>query len=791
LSGRFRTTEFLVFAGATGIVVLHILDDAFFQPEPGTSAGDHLTALVPVAVAVAAILAYPRLRAGARASIALVFGVLALTGGGIAVAEGMGVGLSGHDYSGLLLIPAGIALIVLGAVTAWRSRKTTGSRTRRYFRRGLIGVAALVVAVEVIFPVALALGLTHRPRKEVTAANFGRPYEEVSLRTSDGLDLSGWYVPSQNGAAVIAFPGRLGPRDEARMLVRHGYGVLMLDMRGQGESEGDPNVLGWDSPKDLAAAIDFLESRPDVEDGRIGGIGFSVGGEQMIQAAAENRALRAVVSEGAGERSIREGMLQEGLGKWLMLPANAATAFAMTIFSGDAPPPSLKDLKPEVLRRRQGAEDALEDPGSLPHGRFRGPAGGVRAARRRVLRRRARGLTVRGRNYSCASVAGRTQEAIYAGIDLELSWSEDDLPQVERTKHVHRLHPYLGKFIPQLVEVFLKRYFAPGSCVYDPFVGSGTTLVEANVFGAAAVGCDISAFNCLLSRVKTSRYSLGELELALRGALEDARRRAGTGALGLHTGNHVYRCATDTSEWLERWYAPRALDELLAYRAAAQRLAPPHDDVARVILARAARSARLTTHFDLDFPGAPVTEPYYCLKHKRECRPVTEAWKFLVRYTTDTVRRIRAFAALREERDVLVLHEDARTVRLPVEPSGVITSPPYPGLIDYHEQHRYAYELLNLGDRRGEEIGAAATGNSRPALTAYVDAMTAAFRNTVAQLPAAATVLVVVNDSRNLYPSILENAGLELEERITRHVNRRTGRRAGEFFEDVLLCRAA
>src|SRR5256714_11224294 len=121
-------------------------------------------------------------------------------------------------------------------------------------------------------------------------------------------------------------------------------------------------------------------------------------------------------------------------------------------------------------------------------------------------------------------MAGRTQEALYADIDLELSWSEDELPQVERTKHVHRLHPYLGKFIPQLVEVFLGRHFSPGDCIYDPFVGSGTTLVEANVFGADSVGCDISAFNCLLSHVKTAKYSLGELELALRGALESTRR---------------------------------------------------------------------------------------------------------------------------------------------------------------------------------------------------------------------------------------------------------------------------
>jgi hypothetical protein len=375
-------------------------------------------------------------------------------------------------------------------------------------------------------------------------------------------------------------------------------------------------------------------------------------------------------------------------------------------------------------------------------------------------------------------MAGRTQEALYAEIDLELSWSEDDLPQVERTKHVHSLHPYLGKFVPQLVEVFLTRYFSTGSCIYDPFVGSGTTLVEANVFGADAVGCDISAFNCLLSKVKTERYSLGELELALRGTLEEARRHVG-GELG------------QSSEWLSRWYAPRALAELLAFRGAAERLDPPYDDAGRLILSRAARSARLTKHFDLDFPRMPTTGPYHCLKHKRECRPVEEAWKFLVRYTSDTVRRLREFAALRADREVVVLHEDARTVRLPLEPTGVITSPPYPGLIDYHEQHRYAYELLSLDDRREQEIGAAAAGRSKTALSAYIEAMSEVFDNTASQLSRDAWLLIVVNDSHDLYPAILENAGLLLEERITRHVNRRTGRRAGEFFEDVLVCRAA
>jgi len=198
---------------------------------------------------------------------------------------------------------------------------------------------------------------------------------------------------------------------------------------------------------------------------------------------------------------------------------------------------------------------------------------------------------------------------------------------------------------------------------------------------------------------------------------------------------------------------------------------------------------RLTTHFDLDFPPTPAHGPYWCHKHKRECRPVEEAAKFLRRYTDDTLRRLREFAALRTARQVAVLHGDARAVELPLRPDGVVTSPPYPGLIDYHEQHRYAYELLGLEDRRADEIGPAARGQTRPALAAYTNAMVAVFRNASRFLPAGAPVVIVVNDSKGLYPEILERSGLALEERLTRHVNRRTGRRAGEFFEDVLVCR--
>src|SRR5437764_9564430 len=101
-----------------------------------------------------------------------------------------------------------------------------------------------------------------------------------------------------------------------------------------------------------------------------------------------------------------------------------------------------------------------------------------------------------------------TQDALYAELDLDLSWSERELPERERTKHVHRLHPYLGKFIPQLVEELFRRYVPAGGHVLDPFAGSGTTLVQALESGHDSTGVDIAAFNCLLMRTKTQTYNL-------------------------------------------------------------------------------------------------------------------------------------------------------------------------------------------------------------------------------------------------------------------------------------------
>src|SRR5213082_1021044 len=165
----------------------------------------------------------------------------------------------------------------------------------------------------------------------------------------------------------------------------------------------------------------------------------------------------------------------------------------------------------------------------------------------------------------------QTQDALYAEIDLELSWSERDLPERLRTKHVHRLHPYLGKFVPQLVEAMLERYFRRGQRVLDPFAGSGTTLVQALESGLDATGIDIAAFNCLLMRVKTERYNLFNLEHEVRDAL--ARFEAGDGRAGR------------ASAYVREWYAPSAANELLRFRSLVADY--EHADVLRVVLARA------------------------------------------------------------------------------------------------------------------------------------------------------------------------------------------------------------
>jgi dienelactone hydrolase len=327
------------------LIAVHLLDDNFLQPQPGTSAEDHLVSgLIPLGALLVGAGSYTRVRAGLRGSIAALLGIFGVVTG-IESAYYLDAGrLSGDDYTGLAAIPAGLLLVLVGGTTLWRSRRLDDSRRRRWLRRLLITVAAVVGSYMFLAPFLATYVLTHSARAFVPVDHVGAPHEEVSFTTSDGLRLRGWYVPSKNGAAVIAFPGRKGSQRPARMLARHGYGVLLFDRRGEGQSEGDPNAWGWVGYRDVNAAVRFLQRRPDVQRERIGGIGLSVGGEMMLEAAARSPGLKAVVSEGAGERSIREMLDITRSDKWLSITSYAALTAGIAVFSNHTPPPSLKDL---------------------------------------------------------------------------------------------------------------------------------------------------------------------------------------------------------------------------------------------------------------------------------------------------------------------------------------------------------------------------------------------------------------------------------------------------------------
>jgi len=244
---------------------------------------------------------------------------------------------------------AGVWLGGLGVVLLWRSRRTGGPRARRLGRRTLRIVLAVLAGWLLVLPVTLAVIATRAADAPLAAADLGAPYRTVTLHTEDGLRLAAWYLPSRNGAAVIGFRGRRGPVPHARLLARHGYGVLRLDPRGRGASEGDANAYGWTGEPDLRAALAFVAGRPEVDARRIGGLGLSVGGELLLATAAHDTRLRAIVAEGAGVRSLVEHLHTPGLGpvqRW-MTPWIAETA-ALSVLSNALPPPDLAELAARI-----------------------------------------------------------------------------------------------------------------------------------------------------------------------------------------------------------------------------------------------------------------------------------------------------------------------------------------------------------------------------------------------------------------------------------------------------------
>ena len=385
--------------------------------------------------------------------------------------------------------------------------------------------------------------------------------------------------------------------------------------------------------------------------------------------------------------------------------------------------------------------------------------------------------------------------------DIYLNWTEEELPQNERTKHVHGLHPYLGKFIPQIPEIFLKLYFKPGDTILDPFMGSGTTLIESNILGMNSVGIDISEFNCLMAKVKLDKYEVVKLNYEINDALSKLQDLINT--IESNNSKDVVQYSifdnnidknvilTTDNEYINTWYADRSILELLVYKHIIKNNNYEYKNVLKIILSRSARSARLVKHNELDWPKEPVREPYYCGKHKRICYPTPEAFKFIKRYSNDTLKRIKEFSKIRKDKEVIILHDDSRTANINKEIDGIFTSPPYCGLIDYHLQHEYAYNFLDLKMQKDKEIGPMEKGNSLKAQEEYKKGIIEVFRNCNRFLKKDGKVIIVVNDKQNLYGDIIRESGLIEEDRVTREVNRRTGRRSSDFTEDIIICRKA
>ena len=294
----------------------------------------------------------------------------------------------------------------------------------------------------------------------------------------------------------------------------------------------------------------------------------------------------------------------------------------------------------------------------------------------------------------------------------------------------------------------------------------------------------------LIQQVKLQKYDIAALEKEVLDALHRTQRfsqqlRQGTGTLF----STVSKRFETSSEYLQTWFADQALQEILFYRS----IIPDYryQDVLRVILSRAARSARLIPHYDLARPKKPVRTRYWCIKHKRYCEPIQEAIKFLRRYSLDTIKRLKEFDQLRTDAQTLILQGDARTVSLPIQRplDGVFTSPPYVGVIDYHEQHRYAYELFGFPRQDDLEIGPAFKGQSKKAQQEYVEGIVKVFQNLIPFLRPDAKIFVVANDKFQLYPEIGRRCNFELVDLFHRPVLMRTERDANRYFESIFYFR--
>jgi pimeloyl-ACP methyl ester carboxylesterase len=337
---RLARLERPLLAAGLALIALHLLDLALSGPD---------TLLVAVfaivAVPVALLLALPRASRATRFAVPVVLG--ALFAGFTAASHLLHAVLQGPAWTdvsglggligGLLLIGSGIAALL-----------APGIGRPRVLHAVLWAAGAFVTLTFVLVPLMSTLLVTHAPRNPIRESTLAVAHEEVRVPTADGRQLSAWYVPSRNRAAVVLIHGSSGNRsrvaDRAELLARHGYGVLALDLPGNGESDGHSSGLGDNAQPAVTAAVDYLQHRPDVDSGAIAGFGVSLGGEVLLEGAAYDERLAAVISDGAARPQDADRVESA--------PPTTAIALAMIRgVSGMRPAPSLIDVVPEIAPR--------------------------------------------------------------------------------------------------------------------------------------------------------------------------------------------------------------------------------------------------------------------------------------------------------------------------------------------------------------------------------------------------------------------------------------------------------
>jgi len=342
-----RSTEALVFAGATAIALVHALDDAFFHRQPGVSLGQHaIAAALSLTLGLGAVYVFPSVRPGLRSAIAFLFGALAIVNGMLHVKHIADSGAAASDLTGALAVAAGVVLIGLAIAIPWlhRGEGAAGPRRRWAYRVLAVPVGLLALFYTVV-PMSIAITETHKYREPIGSPPSAE-YREVGFEATDGVNVSAWYRPTRNGATIIVAHGgggdRTGAVAHAKLLVKHGYGVLLHDARGRGQSEGAQNSYGWGWPKDVAGAIRFLKTRDEVDPERIGALGLSTGADILIQVAGQDPDLKAVVADGTFAGSFEDVHGIVGLGA--VTPFMAVEFATVGAMSGTTPGPPIEDM---------------------------------------------------------------------------------------------------------------------------------------------------------------------------------------------------------------------------------------------------------------------------------------------------------------------------------------------------------------------------------------------------------------------------------------------------------------